>query len=47
MGFNKIKSITDKPEDIFNALKDSEYVEFNEYQNKIRKKNIRKEFLNY
>lgn len=46
MGFNKIKSITDKPEDVYNALKDSEYVEFNEAKDMIRKKTIQKEFLN-
>ena len=46
MGFNKIKSITNNPEDIYNALKESEFVEFNEDKTMLRKKKIRKEFLN-
>lgn len=46
MGFNKVKSITNNPEDIFNALKESEYVEFNQDKLMIRKRNIRNEFLN-
>jgi len=45
MAFNKVKSITNNPEDIFNALKDSDYVEFNANKTMIRKRNIRNEFL--
>ena len=47
MGFNKIKSITNDPLNIYNAMKDSEYVEFSQDKTKIRKKNIKKEFLNH
>ena len=46
MGFNKIKSITNDPVNIFEAIKDSEYVELNEDKTKIRKKKLRREFLN-
>jgi len=45
MGFNKIKSITDNPLTIYEAMKESDYVEFNQEKTKIRKKNIHKEFL--
>ena len=45
MGFNKLKVLTNKREEVILALKDSDIVEFNEDNTKIRKKNIVKEFL--
>lgn len=43
MGFNKIRSMTTNKNDMIEALKDSNMVEFNEEKTKIRKKNIIKE----
>jgi hypothetical protein len=45
MGFNKIKSLSTDKNIFFEALKDSDFVEFNADQTKIRKKNLKKEFL--
>ena len=45
MGFNKIKSLSNNKEDIINALKDSNIVEFNSDFTKIKKKIIIQEFL--
>ncbi len=45
MGFNKIKTLTNKKQDIVEALKDSNIAEFNEGFDMIRKKNIVSEFI--
>ncbi len=45
MGFNKIKSITANPITVYDAMKESDYVEFNEDKTKIRKRKIQQEFL--
>ncbi len=45
MSFNKIKSLSNSREDIISALKDSNVVEFNYDNTKIRKKNLVSEFM--
>ena len=45
MAFNKIRAMTTNKSDLIEALKDSKIVEFSEDFNKIRKKNLTKEFM--
>jgi len=45
MAFNKIKTLTNKKQDIIEALNDSNVIEFSENFEMIRKKKIIKEFI--
>ena len=45
MAFNKIRAMTTNKSDLIEAVKDSKIVEFSEDFNKIRKKNLNKEFM--
>ena len=45
MAFNKIKTLTNKKQDIIEALNDSNVIEFSENFEMIKKKNIIKEFI--
>jgi len=38
MGFNRVKTLTDNKEDIINALRDSNTVQFDETYSKLKKK---------
>lgn len=38
MGFNRVKTLTDNKDDIINALRDSNTVEFDESYTKLKKK---------
>lgn len=46
MGFNKIKCLSNKLQDLVDAVKDSKIVEVDQTGTKIRKKMIIKDFIN-